>query len=85
MAYGTGGDALVSLLRDNWQQSRVGRDDVPQIITASDNPDTTTGVLPLADREDTRVDLSKHDLIHAMSPRVIPGRLRTRALTNSGL
>lgn len=73
MAYGTGGDALVSLLRDNWQQSRVGRDDVPQIIDESDNPDTTTGVLPLADREGTRVDLSKHDLIHCYVPEGNPG------------
>jgi hypothetical protein len=73
MAYGTGGDALVSLFRDNWHQSRVGRDDVPQIIDESDDPDTTTGVLPLADREDTRVDLAKHDLIHCYVPEGNPG------------
>ena len=73
MAYGTGGDALVSLLRDNWHQSRVGRDDVPQIIGQSDDPRTTTGVYPLADRDDKRVDLSQHDLVHCYVPSGNPG------------
>jgi len=73
MAYGTGGEALVSLLRDNWQQSRVGRDDVPPIIGSNDDPRTTTGVFPLRDRSDKAVDLAKHDLIHCYIPEGDPG------------
>ena len=73
MAYGTGGEALVSVLRDNWQQSRTGRDDVPPIIGESDDPRTTTGVYPLRDRSDKRVDLAKHDVLHCYVPEGNPG------------
>jgi len=73
MAYGTGGKALVSLLRDNWQATRAGRDDVPDIITSGDDPRETRGVYPLPNRDDKRVDLAKHDVIHCYTPEGNPG------------
>jgi len=68
MSFGTGPEALVNLLRDNWQATRTGRADVPDIIGESDDPTLNSGVLPLRNREDVKYDTGKHDLIHCYGP-----------------
>jgi hypothetical protein len=74
-SYGTGPEALVRLLETNWQESRTGRDDVPPIIqhtTGSDDPKLENGVYPLRNREESGVNLGRHDVIHCYHPEAGP-------------
>jgi len=71
MAMGTGPQRLIRLLETEWQASRVGRDDVPEIIkhtTGSEEPRGNSGVLALRDRSQVYVDKGKHDEIHIYHP-----------------
>lgn len=71
MALGTSPQRIITLLEDNWQASRTGRDDIPPIIkreTQNENPDLNVGVLALRDREQSSWDHAKHDIIHIYHP-----------------
>jgi len=67
MSFGTAPQALVELFETEWQESRTGREDVPQIIkhrTGGDNPDLKDGVYPLRDRQKVGTEHQRHDYIH---------------------
>ena len=73
MALGTGPDRLVELLRDNWQATRAGRDDIPDVVRdaagdPSSDPSDGDGVLVLRNREEVQVRQSRHDLVHIYHP-----------------
>jgi hypothetical protein len=78
MALGTGPQKLLDLFESNWQQTRTGRADVPDIIThntGSQNPNTSSGVLAVRDRTQVFVDTAKHDLLHCYIPEANPPRI----------
>jgi len=71
MALVTGPQRLLELFEDEWQATRAGRADVPDIIkrtTQGENPNLNDGVLPVRDREEVAVDQAKHDLLHCYHP-----------------
>lgn len=73
MALLTGPDALVSILQANWQPSRSGREDIPDLVRDSNGdpssePSDGDGVLILKNREEVNVRQQRHDLIHAYIP-----------------
>jgi hypothetical protein len=75
MAFGTGPEALIELFETEWEQSRTGRDDVPPIIaqqTADEDPKLNNGVLPLKNREQSGVSMSRHDVVHCYHPEAGP-------------
>lgn len=75
MSLGTGTQRLIQLLEDEWQPTRAGRADIPDIIkhvTGSEDPKLNSGVFALRDREDSRIDQGKHDVIHAYHPEANP-------------
>jgi hypothetical protein len=75
VALGTGPQKLLTLFETNWQASRTGRGDIPDIIqhtTTTQDPDTTTGVLAVRDRTQIFVDTAKHDLVHCYIPEANP-------------
>jgi len=75
MALGTSPQRLLTLFENNWQSSRTGRGDIPDIIkynAGSEDPDTNTGVLAVRDREQVFVDTGKHDLLHCYIPEANP-------------
>jgi len=75
MSLGTGSQRLIQLLEDEWTVTRAGRADVPAIIkhvTEDEDPRTNSGVFALRDREDSRIDQAKHDVIHAYHPEANP-------------
>jgi hypothetical protein len=75
MSLGTAPQAALVLLETEWTESRPGRADVPPIIkhvTGSDDPKLNRGVFALRDREDSRIDHAKHDIIHAYHPEANP-------------
>ena len=78
MTLGTGPQALLEVLRDGWQASRVGRPDVPPLVPQGDER-TENGVLLVRDRSDVRVQQDRHDLIHVYQPEASPG-----AITDTG-
>jgi hypothetical protein len=73
MTFGTGAQALSDHLLDNWQQSRTGRTDVPDVVrdsggNRSRNPNDGRGVLHYFDRTEPNVDRGLHDLVHCYHP-----------------
>lgn len=73
MTYGTGPQALSDYLLDNWQQSRTGRNDVPDVIRDSNGdrsrePGDGRGVLMYYDRQQPNYNAAVHDLIHCYHP-----------------
>ena len=73
MALGTAPQRLVDLLRNEWQPTRTGRGDIPDVVrdsggNPSSDPTDGTGVLVLRDRENVRFDTARHDLIHVYHP-----------------
>lgn len=75
MALLTGPEALVDKLQADWQATRTGRDDIPDVIrdsggTPTSDPDESddTGVLILENRSEVNVNQARHDLIHAYIP-----------------
>jgi len=75
MALGTSPQALVELFEKNWEPSRVGRGDIPDIIkhkTGTDDPDVNRGALAVRDRDRVFVDTAKHDQIHCYIPDANP-------------
>jgi len=75
VALGTGPQKLQILFENNWQASRTGRGDIPDIInynTGTDDPDLNTGVLAVRNREEVFVDTGKHDLLHCYIPEANP-------------
>lgn len=88
MALGTAPQRLVDLLETEWQASRTGRADVPEMIqyqTGSDDPALNSGVLVLRDREDPAVDMGKHDLIHCYHPEANPPNSQDRGYSEEQL
>lgn len=65
MTFGTGPQALVSYIKNNWQASRSGREDVPDVTTS---PDTEFGIVVTNDRKQVVEQYSVHDLIHCYHP-----------------
>jgi hypothetical protein len=63
--------ALVEIFEDGyngvgpWQQSRTGRDDVPQLRT---NPDAGQGIIVFANQQSVNVNHAVHDSIHIYHP-----------------
>ena len=70
MALHTGPQRLQTLFEDNWQASRTGRADIPDVITG--DPKRNRGVVVFRDRESVDVDHAKHDLIHCYHPEANP-------------
>lgn len=73
MTFGTGPQALVTHLQDNWQTSRTGRNDVPDVVRdgngdPSSDPADGRGVLILHDREEVELNHAVHDEIHVYHP-----------------
>jgi hypothetical protein len=81
VALGTAPQRLLTLFENNWQASRTGRGDIPDIIkhnTGTDDPDINTGVLAVRDREQVFVDKGKHDLLHCYIPEANPPQVQDR-------
>src|SRR6056297_2650673 len=79
MALGTAPTALVATLQDNWQVSRTGRDDVPDVVRdsggdpSSDPADVGGGpVLIFPNRDEVATNHARHDLIHCYQPEANP-------------
>jgi hypothetical protein len=75
MSLGTGPQRVIRLLENEWTETRPGRADVPPIIkhvTGSEDPTLNSGVFALRDREDSRIDQGKHDIIHVYHPEANP-------------
>ncbi len=73
MALGTGPERLVKLFQTEWQSTRVGRGDIPDVVRddggdPSSDPTDGGGVLILRNTENVRFDTSRHDLIHCYHP-----------------
>jgi len=73
MALGTGPERLIELLKDNWQATRAGRGDIPDVVrdsggNPSSDPTDGDGVLIVRNREEVRFQTSRHDLIHCYHP-----------------
>lgn len=66
MTFGTGPQALVSTLADNWQATRSGRPDVPEATT--DQRSAAGTVLITNDRDVVANTQSVHDLVHCYHP-----------------
>jgi len=66
MSFGQGPAALQDLFETEWQATRAGREDVPPIV--SGDPKLNNGVLVSKNREVSRVDKARHDLIHCYHP-----------------
>jgi len=69
----TGPQRLIKLLQDDWQPTRVGRGDIPDVVRdsggdPSSDPTDGDGVLVVRDREEVRFQTSRHDLIHCYHP-----------------
>jgi len=75
MTLGTGPQRIARFIEDNWQATRAGRGDVPDVIeyqTGGADPRLNEGVLVVRDRANTYVDTAKHDLIHVYHPEAAP-------------
>jgi len=73
MSMGSGPQAVIQLLKDEWQPVRAGRADIPDVVRdanggPSSDPADGNGVLILRDRQDVRFQTSRHDLIHVYHP-----------------
>lgn len=73
MALGTAPDRLQELFKQNWQATRAGRGDIPDVVRDSNgdpssDPTDGDGVLVLRDREEVRYQTSRHDLVHVYHP-----------------
>lgn len=65
MTYGTGPQAVKNHLEANWQATRTGRPDVPDVVS---NPETDFGVHVVMDREKVAEHHGVHDLVHCYHP-----------------
>lgn len=78
MSLGTGTQRILELLEDEWTETRPGRADVPPIIkhvTGSEDPTLNSGVFALRDRENSKIDQAKHDIIHCYHPEGNPPQI----------
>lgn len=66
---GSGAQGIRQLIRDEWQVSRSGRDDVPPI---ADPIDTNVGVAVVADRQRVGLNRAVHDIVHVYHPQANP-------------
>ena len=65
MTFGSGPQALDDHLTTNWQPTRTGRPDIPDVVTS---PQSEFGVLIAHDREMVANNQGVHDLIHCYHP-----------------
>lgn len=75
MALGLGPTKLIATLQDDWEASRTGRGDIPDVIRDSNgdptsDPDESAdeGVVILPNRSEVRINKARHDVIHAYHP-----------------
>lgn len=77
MTFGTAPQALADYLLANWQASRAGRNDIPDVVRDSNNdpsndPADGRGVLILHDREEVGANNAVHDIVHCYHPETGP-------------
>lgn len=81
MTFGTGPQAVVDILQTNWQVTRSGRPDVPDLVRdGSNNPssdpadaDEPGRILILRNREEVSLNHAVFDVIHCYQPEGDPG------------